>query len=193
MVCTVLAMMKICGITGLLTTLGLGLMAGCGGNGGGGNESGQAAIEGLDFSGTYLSDGVFCFNLSGVQTASATATGSSETLQINGNNYSTTTNAGTCTTTTTGKIIFRDDDTVTILDGRISVPSGTCTFKLDLYPSPPGSITPQTISSTSTNGEVVSTIPSAYIRTSLGHIGLYSIFTVVGSPSDICFFMYLKQ
>lgn len=176
------------------------LLVGCGKGGGGGASS--TSVEGTDYSGTYEFSGVECYNSSLTQLTSvylSAASSPTERLAISGNTASTTDTAAGCSTQEQSKVVFTrqgtEYGTFTVTSRSVTTsPGGSCTLNFSLTKNSGSDLTSTTFSATYSNNSNPAGLTGEYLRnTSTGAIGLLSSLKVNGSPSDLCFLIYLKQ
>lgn len=166
----------------------------CGGSGGGG--AGDLPVEGVDLTGVYRLSRVSCVNSAGTAvtaTANISVSSPTSTMTINKNQFSTQTLSGSCSSLTKGKIIFSDDSTVDITGVSTTTSTqGSCAFTTTLVPQSGGTITPSSTTATiNHNGTPPDFLDAGYvIDDDVTIIGIFSTFTVSGSPTDLCFIVY---
>lgn len=170
-------------------------LASCSGGGGGSGAATPVAVQGNDYSGTYILAGIECFSsTTGTYTDSALLASYSTTMVISGNSYTSTTVAPSCQTVTTGKLVFNSDYTLSLSQMTVmSATGGSCNSVLQVSASPVNHITPTSASGVVTVGAPQADRLTNWIRNNTsGSIGIFSVFKTTNS-ADLCFFIYGKQ
>lgn len=178
--------------------LSLGCSSG-GGSSGGSSENGSgssATITGLDYSGTYISDRIACYNsgLTTLHTVGFLSSGT-ETIVIIGNSFTSTANSGACSVSISGTIQF-SAYTLTMPTRTVTAANGGgCTVTTALGNLPSNTVFPISTAGTYSVGQnlgMANEIGYVY-SSSTGNIGVLSTFTNSASPTDLCFTVYIKQ
>lgn len=162
-----------------------------------------AVINGKDFSGSYTLSGVECYNSSGITALAGRNSGSaSSQIVVSGNTRSSTSTGSTCTVRSSASIVFTEQGSssgvsygqVTMGATTASITGGSSCTLTTSFTAVTGSpsITPSSVSSTYSNGTAIPAVTADYLRDTDGTILLSSVIQVVGSPSDYCFFSYVK-
>ncbi|GEM_PF-3512578 len=157
------------------------------------SPSATAAVEGIDYSGTYSLKGVECYN-SSLTTLTNSATwgaGYSDVVTLTGNTLTEVATYGSCTVNYTGKVVVLDSLKMNITGLKISsVTGGSCSQTKTL--SNP-SITPSASTNTYSTGQSLSdTIGAIYIYNSTSKvIGLLSTYS--DGSGGYCFITYTRQ
>lgn len=175
-----------------LVLTGFILMSACGGSGGGG--AGTPPVEGTDYSGSYRFGGVACYNntLSSLTALAATDSQTSSTLTINGNSYSQQ-SISSCSVLSTAKIVFNQDNyTFALTNGKYTTSNqGSCSLTWGLTPVTGGTINPSSINGVYSNNQTPPDFNGEYYVNSSNELLLLSTLTVSGSPTDLCFLVYI--
>lgn len=169
----------------------------CGGSGGG-------SVIGTDLSGTYVLHSLECYTDYTLATLTAQATinpSPSHYFVISGNAAATKINNG-CATTVTRECVF--NQTMVTTGGTIGnytgstgniFNSGSCSYTLT-WNYTPGSetVTPGSLSQTFTNGTTSASQSGLYAMLNSGYLlNEASEISVVGAPTNKCFWLYQKQ
>jgi len=179
----------------LVLLVSMVLTSGCqksdSGGSGGGSATAAAAIQGIDFSGTYILNKIECYNSALNLTNGSTFTGNfTDSVVVTGNTYVATTAEGNCTVTTTGNIIVNSDG-LTISNIQVTnATGGSCTIIETLTNT---NISPNALNTTYTLNEVIAGVTNQpYIWNANAKVfGIPSIFTD-GGAGDVCFEVLTK-
>lgn len=159
-----------------------------------GSDSGStsiAAVEGVDFSGTYNFQDVECYDSSGTETASEAFTAFDESMTIIGNSLVATATSPGCVVDITENIVFSSSASstgATITDVAIqSATGGGCTLVKTLSGS---SISPTTVDSPFTTGESIGNVSANYLWVS-PHLGVPTGYS--DGSGDTCYLVFTKQ
>lgn len=165
----------------------------------GGSDSPAAApatIVGFDYSGTYITSRVECYNpgLTAVTTYANISAGQS-TIVISKNSQATTAASGACTAQINGSVEFMPNGVLNLRSRTVtSATGGACTVTTTLSPAPANTVSPASLPNSYTNGQVFNAITGAYVRNATtGDIAILSTFTNSSSGTDPCYTILVKQ
>lgn len=165
---------------------------------GGGSDSppAAAAVIGFDYSGTYITSRVECYNsgLTAVTTYANISAGQS-TVTISKNNQSFSVTVGACTVQGSGGIEFMPNGVLNLRSRTVtSATGGACTINSTLSAAPTNTVSPTSLSTAYTSGQVFSAITGAYVRNATtGDIAILSGYTNTANGTDPCYSILVKQ
>ncbi len=162
-----------------------------------GTES-PASVVGRDLSGNYRLTSVECYsNVGNAFTNRGTLTGISDTITIQGNDFTEVLSTLECTETTTGRVVFNENGTFDLSNTSITATDGGCTISGDASFLPaegvgilvvqPFTFIVNTNSDAGTRSGFFITNPRQ------GNLGLTTLPQIPIPAGDHCFAVYTKE